>query len=75
MFCISKEIPQGLLGVHMCAQSTKDLMKWNLVFKSPNWFESIEKKRKKKKEKRKKKKKVGSKEGKEDINESKKEEA
>ena len=30
-FGIGKEIPQGMLGVHMCAQSKKDVVKWNLV--------------------------------------------
>ena len=53
--CISKEIPQVMLGVHMCAQSTKDVVKWNLVVTSPNWLSSIAKKKKRKKEKKKKK--------------------
>ena len=52
--CISKEIPQGMLGVHMCAQSTKDVVKWNLVVTSPNWLASIAKRKKEKKEKKKK---------------------
>ena len=52
--CISKKIPQGMLGVHMCAQSTKDVVKWNLVVTSPNWLESIAKKKKEKKRKKKK---------------------
>ena len=41
-----------MLGVHICAQSTKEVVKLNLVVTSPNWLASIEKK---KKEKRKKK--------------------
>ena len=45
--CISKEIPQGMLGVQMCAKSTKDAVKWNIVFKSPNWLAIIAKKEKK----------------------------
>ena len=49
-FWISKEIPQGMLGVYMCAQSTKDVEKWNLVVTSPNWLASIAKKEKKRKD-------------------------
>jgi len=49
--CIIEEIQQGMLGVHMCEQSKKYVVKWNLVVTSPNWLASIAKKRKRKKEK------------------------
>ena len=53
-FCISKDIPQGMLGAHTCAKSTKDVVKWNLVVTSPNWLESIAKKKRKIRKKKKK---------------------